>query len=158
MPKITPFLWFDTQAEDAANFYVSLFPHSKITVISHYPEGGPRPPGMVMTVSFVLDGAEFTALNGGPEFKMDPAVSFVISTLNQADTDYYYDALLQGGRESACGWLQDRFGLAWQVTPVRLIELLSQPDKAKASRVMAAMMQMKKIDIAKLEEAAASAG
>lgn len=157
MPKITPFLWFDTQAEAAANFYVSLFPHSRITAVSHYPEGGPRPAGMVMTVSFVLDGAEFTALNGGPEFKMDPAVSFVISTLNQADTDYYYDALLQGGRESACGWLQDRFGVAWQVTPVRLIELLSQPDKARASRVMGAMMLMKKIDIAKLEEAAAAA-
>ena len=155
MPKVTPFLWFNTQAEEAANFYVSLFPNSKITGVSRYPEGAPGPAGSVMTISFELDGAAFTALNGGPAYSMDNAVSFVIPTKDQAETDHYYDALLQGGREHACGWIQDRYGLAWQVTPNRLMELLSGDDKAKAGRVMGAMMQMKKIDIAKLEAAAA---
>ena len=155
MPKITPFLWFDTQAEDAASFYVSLFPNSKITSVSRYPEGGPRPAGMAMTVSFVLDGAAFTALNGGPQYTFDQAVSFVIPTKDQAETDRYYDALMDGGREHACGWVQDRFGLCWQVTPDRLMELMSGPDKAKAGRVMGAMMTMRKIDIAALEAAAA---
>jgi len=156
MPKITPFLWFDTQAEEAANFYVSLFPNSKITGLTRYPEGGPQPAGMAMTVSFVLDGAAFTALNGGPHYSFDNAVSFVIPTQDQAETDHYYDALLEGGREHACGWVQDRYGLAWQVTPDRLMQLMSSDDKAAAGRVMGAMMQMKKIDIAKLEEAAAA--
>ena len=156
MPKITPFLWFDTQAEEAANFYVSLFPNSKITGLTRYPEGGPPPAGMAMTVSFVLDGAAFTALNGGPHYSFDNAVSFVIPTQDQAETDHYYDALLEGGREHACGWVQDRYGLAWQVTPDRLMQLMSSDDKAAAGRVMGAMMQMKKIDIAKLEEAAAA--
>jgi predicted 3-demethylubiquinone-9 3-methyltransferase (glyoxalase superfamily) len=157
MPKITPFLWFDTQAEEAAQFYVSLFPNSKITNISRYPEGGPRPVGMAMTVSFVLDGAEFTALNGGPQYTFDQAVSFVIPTKDQPETDHYYDALKEGGREHACGWVQDRFGLCWQITPTRLMELLlEQTDKAKASRVMGAMMTMMKIDIAALETAAAA--
>ena len=156
MPKITPFLWFDTQAEDAANFYVALFPNSKITQVSRYPEGGPRPAGMAMTVSFVLDGAEFTALNGGPQYNFDNAVSFVIPTKDQAETDRYYDALKDGGKEHACGWVQDKFGLAWQITPNRLMELLSSGDKAKAGRVMGAMMTMMKIDIAALEAAAAA--
>jgi len=155
MPKITPFLWFDTQAEEAANFYVSLFPNSKITSLSRYPEGGPRPAGMCMTVSFNLDGQDFTALNGGPHYKLDNAVSFVIPAKDQAETDYYYDALLEGGTEHACGWVQDRFGQAWQITPHRLMELLSGPDKAVAGRVMGAMMTMKKIDIAALDAAAA---
>jgi predicted 3-demethylubiquinone-9 3-methyltransferase (glyoxalase superfamily) len=155
MPKITPFLWFDTQAEEAAKFYVSLFPNSKITSITRYPEGGPRPAGMAMTVSFNLDGQDFTALNGGPEYSFDNAVSFVIPTKDQAETDHYYDALKDGGREHACGWVQDKFGLAWQITPNRLMELLSGPDKAVAGRVMGAMMTMKKIEIAPLEAAAA---
>ena len=156
MPKITPFLWFDTQAEEAAAFYVSLFPNSRINAVTRYPEGGPRPAGMAMTVSFVLDGTEFTALNGGPQYKFDNAVSFVIPTKDQAETDHYYDALKDGGREHACGWVQDRFGLSWQITPTRLVELLSGPDKAKAGRVMGAMMTMKKIDIAALDAAAAA--
>lgn len=156
MPKITPFLWFDTEAEEAATFYVGLFPNSKITSLTRYPEGGPRPAGMAMTVSFVLDGQEFTALNGGPEFSFDNAVSFVIPTKDQAETDYYYDALKDGGREHACGWVQDRFGLAWQITPNRLMELISSPDKALAGRVMGAMMTMRKIEIAPLEAAAAA--
>ena len=155
MPKITPFLWFDTEAEEAATFYVALFPNSKITSVSRYPEGGPRPMGMAMTVSFELDGQAFTALNGGPQYTFDQAVSFVIPTQDQAETDRYYNALKDGGREHACGWVQDKFGLCWQITPNRLMELLSQPDKAKASRVMGAMMQMMNIDIAKLEAAAA---
>jgi predicted 3-demethylubiquinone-9 3-methyltransferase (glyoxalase superfamily) len=155
MPKITPFLWFDTQAEEAANFYVALFPNSRITQVTRYPEGGPRPAGMAMTVSFNLDGQDFTALNGGPEYKLDNAVSFVIPTKDQAETDHYYDALVKdGGREHACGWVQDRFGLAWQVTPNRLMELISSADKAVAGRVMGAMMTMRKIDIAALEAAA----
>lgn len=156
MPKITPFLWFDTQAEDAANFYVSVFPNSRITSVTRYPEGGPRPAGMAMTVSFELDGKEFTALNGGPQYTFDNAVSFVVPTQDQAETDHYYDTLRQGGREHACGWVQDKFGLAWQITPNRLMELLSSGDKAISGRVMGAMMQMMKIDIAKLEEAAAA--
>lgn len=157
MPKITPFLWFDTQAEEAATFYVSVFPNSKITSISRYPEGGPMPAGTAMTVSYVLDGAEFTALNGGPHYQLSNAVSFVIPTKDQAETDYYYDTLLEGGKEHACGWVQDKFGLAWQITPNRLMELISSSDKALSGRVMGAMMQMKKIDIAKLEEAAKAA-
>lgn len=156
MPKITPFLWFDTQAEEAATFYVGLFPNSKITSVTRYPEGGPRPAGMAMTVSFVLDGQEFTALNGGPQYSFDNAVSFVVPTKDQAETDYYYDALKDGGREHACGWVQDRFGLAWQITPNRLMELISSPDKALAGRVMGAMMTMRKIEIAPLEAAAAA--
>jgi predicted 3-demethylubiquinone-9 3-methyltransferase (glyoxalase superfamily) len=155
MPKITPFLWFDTQAEEAANFYVALFPNSAITSISRYPEGGPQPAGMAMTVSFVLDGAAFTTLNGGPHYSFNNAVSFVIPTQDQAETDRYYDALLEGGKEHACGWVQDRFGLAWQITPTRLMELMSGGDKAQAGRVMGSMMQMKKIDIAALDAAAA---
>jgi predicted 3-demethylubiquinone-9 3-methyltransferase (glyoxalase superfamily) len=157
MPKITPFLWFDTQAEEAANFYVSVFPNSKITSVSRYPEGGPMPAGTAMTVSYVLDGAEFTALNGGPHYQLSNAVSFVIPTKDQAETDYYYDTLLEGGQEHACGWVQDKYGLAWQITPSRLMELISSSDKALSARVMGAMMQMKKIDIAKLEEAAKAA-
>jgi predicted 3-demethylubiquinone-9 3-methyltransferase (glyoxalase superfamily) len=155
MPKITPFLWFDTQAEEAAEYYVSLFPHSTITEVSRYPEGGPRPAGMAMTVSFVLDGTEFTALNAGPQYTFDNAVSFVVHTQSQAETDHYYDSLLEGGVEHACGWVQDRYGLAWQVTPTRLLELVTGPDKAKAGRAMGAMMTMKKIDIAAIEAAAA---
>lgn len=154
MPKITPFLWFDTQAEEAANFYVSLFPNSRITGLSRYTKAGPRPEGMVMMVSFELDGQAFTALNGGPQYTFDQAVSFVVPTRDQAETDRYYNALKEGGREHACGWVQDRFGLCWQITPNRLMELVSDPDRAKAARVMGAMMTMMNIDIAALEAAA----
>jgi predicted 3-demethylubiquinone-9 3-methyltransferase (glyoxalase superfamily) len=156
MPEIRPFLWFDTQAEDAANLYVSLFPNSKITSVTRYTKAGPRPEGMAMTVSFVLDGTEFTALNGGPQYTFDQAVSFVVPTKDQAETDHYYNALKDGGREHACGWVQDKFGLCWQITPNRLMELVSDPDRAKAARAMGAMMHMMNIDIATLEQAAAA--
>jgi predicted 3-demethylubiquinone-9 3-methyltransferase (glyoxalase superfamily) len=155
MKKITPFLWFDTQAEEAANFYVSLFPNSRIDKVARYPEGTPGQAGTVMTVGFSLDGQDFTALNAGPHFKFNEAVSFVIACDDQAEVDRYWDALIaDGGEPSQCGWLKDKYGLSWQVTPKRLLELGSDPDVAKAGRVMAAMMQMTKIDIAKLEEAA----
>ena len=155
MPKITPFLWFDTQAEEAANFYVSVFPNSKISAVMRMPESGPGPAGSVLTVAFELDGETFTALNGGPQFKFDQAVSFVVPCKTQDEVDYYWDKLSEGGKTNVCGWTQDRYGLFWQVTPTRLIELVSSSDKAAASRAMAAMMKMTKIDIAKIEEAAA---
>lgn len=156
MQKITPMLWFDKEAEDAANLYVSVFKNSKINKVARYPEGTPGLAGSVMTVSFTLDGEDFTALNAGPHFKFSEAVSFVISCDDQAEVDYFWDKLISGGGQpSQCGWLKDRFGLSWQVTPKRLIELGSDPDVAKAGRVMGAMMQMTKIDIAALERAAA---
>ncbi|MDG2522390.1 VOC family protein [Caulobacter segnis] len=158
MPKITPFLWFDTQAKEAADFYVSIFPNSKIRDVSYYSEGMPAPAGSVMVVEFELDGQVLQALNGGPHFKFDEAVSFVIDCVDQAEVDYYWDKLLaDGGVESQCGWLKDRYGFSWQVTPRRLMELMADPDKAKAGRVAAAMMQMVKIDIAKIEAAAEAA-
>jgi predicted 3-demethylubiquinone-9 3-methyltransferase (glyoxalase superfamily) len=157
MQKIHPMLWFDNQAEEAANFYVSIFKNSKINGISKYMEGGPEAPGKVMTVGFNLDGQEFTALNAGPLFKFTEAVSFVIDCADQKEVDYYWDKLIEGGGQpSQCGWLKDKFGLSWQVTPTRLIQLIQDKDKAKAGRVMQAMMQMGKIDIKKLEDAAAA--
>jgi predicted 3-demethylubiquinone-9 3-methyltransferase (glyoxalase superfamily) len=156
MPNVTPFLWFDREAEEAANFYVSIFPNSKITEVSRYPETGPMPAGTVMTVNFELDGKPFTALNAGPHFKFNEAISFVIHCKDQAEIDHYWEKLTAGGKEVQCGWLKDKYGLSWQVTPDRLLELNADPDKAKAGRVMAAMMKMVKIDIAKLEEAAAA--
>ena len=156
MSKITTCLWFDGQAEAAANFYVSLFPNSKAGKIARYPEGTPGQAGTVMTVEFELDGAQFVGLNGGPEFKFTEAISFQIDCKDQAEVDRYWNALLQdGGEESVCGWLKDRFGVSWQVVPSALPRLMSDPDRAKANRVTAAMMKMKKIDIGKLEEAAA---
>lgn len=157
MPKITNCLWFDTQAEEAANFYCGIFPNSKINQVARYPDSmGDGRAGTVMTVDFELDGRPFLGLNGGPHFKFDEAISFIIDCRDQAEVDRYWDALLAGGgRESQCGWLTDRFGLSWQVTPRRLLELTTDPDREKANRVFAAMMQMVKIDIAKLEEAAA---
>ncbi|HEY6899454.1 MAG TPA: VOC family protein [Puia sp.] len=150
MQKIHPFLWFDNQAEEAANFYVSVFKNSKITGIT------PGPGGTVLTVGFQLDGEEFTALNGGPLFKFTEAVSFVIDCEDQAEVDYYWNKLTaEGGQPSQCGWLKDKFGLSWQVVPKALIQLLQDKDKARAGRVMQAMLQMKKIDIKKLKEAAA---
>lgn len=155
MPKITPFLWFDTEAEEAAEFYVSVFPNSKITEIARYPEGSPGVAGSVMTVGFELDGKEYAALNGGPHFKFSEAVSLVVHCKDQAEVDRYWDGLLAGGGEpSQCGWLKDRYGFSWQITPDRLLELTTGPDKARAKRVFDAMMKMVKIDIAALEEAA----
>jgi len=154
MQKITPSLWFDTQSEEAANFYVSVFKNSTILDVSRYGEAGPRPAGMVMTVTFELDGQEFIALNGGPEFTFTEAVSLQVNCETQEEVDRYWNLLAEGGDEGPCGWLKDKYGLSWQVIPVALTELLNDPDAAKAQRVMAAMLQMKKIDIAALRAAA----
>jgi predicted 3-demethylubiquinone-9 3-methyltransferase (glyoxalase superfamily) len=159
MPKIHPFLWFDTQAEEAANFYVSLFPNSKITSVSRFGEGAPGKPGAVMSVDFELDGQRISALNGGPMFNFTEAVSFMIDCADQAEVDRYWDALVaDGGNPSQCGWLKDRFGLSWQVVPTRLHELLGDPDKGRAQRAMGAMLKMVKLDIAKMEAAADAEG
>lgn len=147
-------LWFDNQAEEAANFYVSIFKNSKIRDIMRNTEGGPAPAGTALTVGFQLDGVDFTALNGGPIFKFTEAVSFVIDCDTQDDVDYYWNKLLEGGQPSQCGWLKDKFGLSWQVVPKVLIQLLQDKDKAKAGRVMQAMMKMVKIDIKALQDAA----
>lgn len=162
MQKITPCLWFDDQAEAAVNFYVSLFKNSKITNVARYDEAGAkasgRPVGTVMTMTFQLDGQEFMALNGGPIFKFTEATSFIVNCESQNEVDRLWDALTaHGGEESQCGWLKDRFGLSWQIVPTALGELMSDPDPAKAQRVMQAMLQMKKIDIAKLRQAHAQA-
>jgi predicted 3-demethylubiquinone-9 3-methyltransferase (glyoxalase superfamily) len=153
MPKITPFLWYDTQAEEAAKFYVSIFPNSKIVSIARYAEAGPGPAGSVMTVVFELDGQKFIALNGGPLFKFTEAVSFSIDCKSQQEVDHYWCRLLEGGQESQCDWLKDKYGLPWQVVPSALGELLSDPDRAKAKRVMHAMLKMKKLDIDTLRRA-----
>lgn len=154
MQKISPFLWFDTQAEEAANFYVSIFKNSRITRIARYGDAGPGPKGSVMTVGFELEGQSFTALNGGPVFKLSEAISFVVDCETQAEIDHYWDKLLAGGQAQHCGWLKDKFGLSWQIVPRVLIELVSGPDQAKAGRAMQAMMGMVKFDIAKLKQAA----
>lgn len=155
MPKITPNLWFDTRGEEAAEFYVSVFPNSKITNVTRYGEAGPRSAGTVMTVDFVLDGQEFTAINGGPEFTFDEAVSFLINCADQDEVDYYWSKLTEGGgEEGPCGWVKDRFGLSWQVCPVALNELVNDPDPGRAQRAMTAMLGMKKLDIAALQAAA----
>lgn len=154
MPKLTPMLWFDTQAEAAANHYVSIFPNSEIGTISHYTEAGPREEGMVLTVSFVLDGQEFLALNGGPEFTFSEAISFVINCKNQEEVDYYWSKLTEGGEEGPCGWCKDRFGLSWQVVPQGFEEAMSDPDEGRRTRAMRAMLQMKKIDIDAIRAAA----
>ncbi len=153
MQKITPFLWFDNQAEEAMNFYVSVFKNSKVLSVNCYGEGAPAPKGTVMTANFQLDGQEFTALNGGPMFKFSPAISFVVHCETQAEVDEYWEKLSAGGKENQCAWLEDKFGVSWQIVPNVLIELLSDPDPAKAGRVMQAMMQMTKIDISGLKRA-----
>lgn len=150
--KITPCLWFDNDAEEAAKFYTSIFKNSKIDTITHYGEGAPRPKGMVMTVTFVLDGQEFTALNGGPEFKFTEAVSFVVNCRTQEEIDEFWGKLSEGGTEIECGWLKDKYGLSWQVVPTVLEEMM-QDDAEKANRVMQAFLKMKKIDILTLEQA-----
>jgi predicted 3-demethylubiquinone-9 3-methyltransferase (glyoxalase superfamily) len=152
--KITPFLWFDGQAEEAANFYVSIFPNSKIVKVMRYSEAGPAPAGSVMTVDFELDGQRFTALNGGPVYKFTAAISFVVHCQTQDEVDHYWDKLSAGGGEVQCGWLVDKFGMSWQVTPTVLLELMGDPDSKKAARVAQAMFKMKKLDIRALQEAA----
>ena len=154
MPRITPNLWFDTQSVEAAEFYVSIFPNSKVTNITHYGESGPRPAGTVLTVDFVLDGQEYTAINGGPEFTFTEAISLLINCADQNEIDYYWDKLTDGGEEGPCGWLKDKFGLSWQVCPVGWQDLLNDPDKARAERAMTAMFGMKKLDLAALQAAA----
>jgi predicted 3-demethylubiquinone-9 3-methyltransferase (glyoxalase superfamily) len=157
LQKIKPFLWFDTQAEEAAKFYCSIFKNSKMLDVQRYPEGGPAPAGSVMIASFELEGIQFVALNAGPMFKFTEAISFVVTTETQEETDYYWNKLIaEGGKESDCGWLKDKFGLSWQITPKALMELLSDKDRAKAARVMQSMMTMKKIDLPALERAAKS--
>jgi predicted 3-demethylubiquinone-9 3-methyltransferase (glyoxalase superfamily) len=152
--KITPMLWFDSQAEEAAKFYTSIFPDSKITQIARYSEVGPGPASSVMTVGFELDGQSYTALNGGPIFKFTEAVSFVVHCKSQQEVDHYWDSLIAGGSPSQCGWLKDKFGLSWQIVPDVLIELMQDKDANKAGRVAAAMMKMVKLDIATLQKAA----
>jgi len=151
----TPCLWFDTDGEDAARFYTSLFPNSRIVEISRYGEAGPRQAGTVMVVSFELDGRPFTALNGCPDCTFSEAVSFQVDCADQAEVDRYWEALSEGGEEGPCGWLKDRFGVSWQVVPKRLTELLTDSDAERAQRVMKAMLGMRKIEIAGLEAAAA---
>lgn len=157
MPKIHPFLWFDTQAEEAANFYVSIFPNSKILSVQRYGPGSPGLEGSVMTADFELDGQRVTALNGGPIFQFSEAVSFVIDCDGQAEVDHYWDRLLVDGAPSQCGWLKDRFGFSWQVVPKQLFETIGGPDPEGRKRAMAAMMQMTKLDVAKLQAAYAGA-
>jgi len=157
VPKITPCLWFDTQGEEAAEFYTSIFPNSRIVDVARYGEAGPRDAGTVMVVKFELDGQELVALNGGPEFTFDEAISFQIDCADQEEVDRYSEALTDGGEQGPCGWVKDRFGLSWQVVPTRMIELLSDPDEARTQRAMAAMLEMRKIDIAAVEAAADAA-
>jgi predicted 3-demethylubiquinone-9 3-methyltransferase (glyoxalase superfamily) len=157
MPKITPFLWFDSDAEEAAQLYTSVFPNSRVNDVSRYGEAGPGTPGSVMTVDFELDGQPFVALNGGPQFRFTEAVSFQISCETQEEVDHYWSELTEGGgEEGPCGWLKDRFGLSWQVVPTALPRLLSDPDREKAQRVMARMLKMGKLEISELEAAAAA--
>ena len=153
MQKITPFLWYDNQAEEAANFYTSIFKNSKITNIARYGDAGPGPKGSVMIVTFQLEGQNFTALNGGPTFKFTPAISLYVDCETQEEVDQLWDKLSEGGRKDRCGWLQDKYGLSWQIIPRALQQLMSDPDPKKSSSVMQAMLQMDKIDVRKLQEA-----
>jgi predicted 3-demethylubiquinone-9 3-methyltransferase (glyoxalase superfamily) len=153
MQKIIPCLWFDTQAEEAANFYVSIFNHAKIVSITHYGEAGPRPKGSVMTVLFELDGQAFMALNGGPQFTFTEAISFSVDCQTQAEVDAFWQKLSAGGEEGPCGWLKDKYGVSWQIVPALLVEMLHDPDPEKSKRVMEAMLSMKKIDLAGLQKA-----
>ncbi len=151
--KITPFLWFDNNAEEAMNFYVSVFKNAEVLSVSRYGEAGPGPEGSVMVASFRLNGQEFMALNGGPQFTFTEAVSFLIDCQSQEEVDYFWDRLSEGGEAGPCGWLKDRFGLSWQVVPSVLGEMLQDTDREKANRVMQAMLQMSKLDIATLQHA-----
>lgn len=151
--KITPFLWFDNQAEEAANLYVSIFENSRVTGINRYGEAGHGPAGTAMTVSFELEGQEFTALNGGPEFQFTEAISFFVNCESQAEVDELWEKLSAGGEQGPCGWLKDKYGVSWQIVPTVLGELLSDPDRVRSQRVMQAMLQMKKLDINALKRA-----
>ena len=153
MQKITPFLWFDNNAEEAANFYVSVFKNSKLLNIARYGEVGPGPAGSVMTAEFELNGQEFVALNAGPTFKFTEAISFVVNCETQEEVDYYWERLSEGGEKSHCGWLKDKFGLSWQVTPTILGKLMADKDQEKSNRVMQAMLKMDKLDIEPLQRA-----
>lgn len=153
MQKITPFLWYDAQAEEAVNFYVSIFKNSKIMSMARYGDAGPGPKGSVMTAAFQLDGQDFVALNGGPQYKFTPAISFVVNCETQQEVDELWEKLSAGGRKDRCGWLQDKFGVSWQIVPTILSKLLQDKDPAKAKRVMQAMLQMDKLDIDRLKQA-----
>ena len=153
MQKITPFLWFDGRAEEAANFYTSIFKNSRIGSVSRYGEGGPGPKGSVMSATFQLEGQEFIALNGGPQYSFTPAISFFIHCETQEEVDHYWNKLSEGGRTVQCGWLQDQFGLSWQVVPTILFKLLGDKDPVKSKRVMQAMLKMIKLDIQGLKDA-----
>ena len=152
--KIIPNLWFDTEAEEAADFYATVFPNSRVVTKTHYPEDAPREAGMVMTVEFELDGQRFVGINGGPQFSFDEAVSFQVTCESQEELDYYWERLSEGGQEGPCGWLKDRFGLSWQVVPKGMDEVFADPDPERARRAMQAMLKMAKIDIAELRRAA----
>ena len=154
MPKIRPNLWFDDNAEEAAEFYVSVFPNSRIVNVMHYTDAGPRPAGMVMTVEFELDGQRLVAINGGPEFTFDEAISLEIQCEDQDEVDRYWELLTEGGTEGPCGWLKDRYGLSWQVVPRGMEELFADPDPKRAERAMQAMFGMTKLDVAALYRAA----
>ena len=158
MDRITPCLWFDTEAEDAAEFYTSVFPNSRIVHVSHYGSAGPRPEGMVMEVEFELDGRSFLALNGGPQFRFTEAISLQADCEDQAEVDRLWETLSEGGEEGPCGWLKDRYGVSWQIVPSRMYELIADPDPERAQRAVAAMLQMGKLDIAELERAADGVG
>jgi predicted 3-demethylubiquinone-9 3-methyltransferase (glyoxalase superfamily) len=153
MQKITPFLWFDSQAEEAANFYISVFKNSKIVNVSRYGDAGPGPSGTAMSVTFELAGQRFIALNGGPQFNFTEAISFLINCETQREVDALWETLSAGGKKSRCGWLKDKYGLSWQVIPTALGEMLQDKDRKKSQRVMQAMLQMDKIDIARLKQA-----
>jgi len=153
MQKITPFLWFDNQAEEAMNFYTSIFKNSKVSSVTRYGEAGPGQKGTVMTATFQLDGQEFIALNGGPHFKFTEAISFSVDCKTQEEVDEFWKRLSEGGEEGQCGWLKDKYGLSWQINPRILGEMLSDPDPNKSKSVMEAMLRMKKIDIGRLKEA-----
>ena len=156
MQKITPCLWFDTEGEEAAQLYTSIFPSSRIVEVTRYGSAGPRDEGTVMTVLFELDGQPFIALNGGPDFKPNEAISFAVECETQEEVDSYWSKLSEGGEQGPCGWLKDRYGVSWQIVPKVLSRLISDPDREKAQRVMAAMLKMGKIEIAELERAAAA--
>ena len=154
MPRIIPNLWFDTNGLAAAEFYVSVFPNSRITNVSYYGDAGPREAGTVLAVEFELDGQAFTAINGGPQFTFDEAISFLVPCADQDEVDYYWSKLTEGGEESMCGWLKDRFGVSWQVAPEELAALLGDPDAERAQRATKAMLSMRKLDVAALRAAA----
>jgi len=158
MPRITPCLWFDTNGEEAAQFYASIFPNSKILTVTHYSDDGPQQAGSVLTVEFELDGQRFTALNGGPQFTFTEATSLQVLCDDQDEVDYYWERLSEGGEKGPCGWLKDRFGFSWQVFPTAVPRLLDKSDPERAARVLAAIMKMGKIEIAELERAAQPVG